>query len=325
MKKILLFVVALLFALPALPAQLLDHIVAVVEDRPILQSELDQATFEALHQLRRRGINPPPLNALRHKVLEQLILQQVQLQRAQRRGIQVTDEQINAQLQRLAAANGLTLEQFIAALDEQSPGSYERLRKQIKEQLMIQKLRQLEVVRQVSVTREELQQFLKQVGQGSTVSYHLRHILIPLPEAATRRQVAETQKRAQALHDRIAAGADFGRMAVEHSAGAEALQGGDLGWHKASELPDSFLEAVKHLKPGQITPVIRTAGGFHILQLVDKRDEALNPVAQQQALNVLRQRKASELFDLWLRRLRDEAHVEIYLDDPATLNPSSKS
>ena len=325
MKKTLLLLLALLLSAPAFSAQLLDRIVAVVEDHPILQSELDQATFEALNRLRQQGITPPPLNELRHKVLEQLILQQVQLQRAQRRGIQVTDEEVNAQLQQLAAANGLTLEQFIEALDRQAPGSYERLRKQIKEQLMIQKLRQLEVVRQVSVTREELQQFLKQVGQGSTVSYHLRHILVPLPNTPTREQVKATEKKAQTLRDRLAAGADFGRMAVEHSAGAEALQGGDLGWHKASELPDSFLEAVKNLKPGQISPVIRTAGGFHILQLVDKRDEALNPVAQQQALNALRQRKASELFDLWLRRLRDEAHVKIYLDEPATLKASPTS
>ncbi len=321
MKKTLLFVLALLLAAPTYSAQLLDRIVAVVEDHPILQSELDQATFEALNRLRQQGITPPPLAELRKKVLEQLILQEVQRQRAQRRGIQVSDEEINAQLQQLAAANGLTLEQFIAALDQQAPGSFERLRKQIKNQLMIQKLRQLEVVRQVSVTRDELQQFLKQINQGSTVSYHLRHILIPLPNTPTREQVAATKKLAKALHDKIAAGADFGRMAVEHSAGAEALQGGDLGWRKANELPDSFLNAIKTLKPGQVSPVIRTAGGFHILQLVDKRDETLNPVAQQQALNALRLRKANELFDLWLRRLRDEAHVEIYLDDPATLKP----
>ncbi len=321
MKKTLLFVLALLLAAPAFSAQLLDRIVAVVEDHPILQSELDQATFETLNRLRQQGITPPPLNELREKVLEQLILHQVQLQRAQRRGIQITDEEVNAQLQHLSAANGLTLEQFIAALDQQSPGSFDRLRKQIKDQLMIQKLRQLEVVRQVSVTRDELEQFLKQANQGSTVSYHLRHILIPLPNTPTREQVAATEKQARALRNKIAAGADFGRMAVEHSAGAEALQGGDLGWHKASELPDSFLAAIKSLKPGQVSPVIRTAGGFHILQLVDKRDEALNPVAQQQALNALRLRKANELFDLWLRRLRDEAHVEIYLDDPATLKP----
>ncbi|WP_294947986.1 peptidylprolyl isomerase [Sulfurivirga sp.] len=320
-----LTLLCLLALLPATgwSAQLLDRIVAVVNDQPILESELDAATLDALRQLRQQGITPPDMATLRRKVLDNLILRTIQLQRAKQRGIQVTDEEVNAQLARIAAANGLPLDAFRQALDARQPGAFEQLRRQIRDQLLIEKLRQLEIVRRIDVTEQDIDQYIRQITGGGQKRYHLRQIMLALPSAPTPEQVQALKKQADKLRRQLQQGADFAQLAVRHSNGPNALKGGDLGWRSTSELPDLFLQAVQALQPGQITPVLRSPGGFHILKLEGVEDAApqVGDDLRQKAATKLRLRKASELLTLWLRRLRDEANIKIYLDDPATLKP----
>ncbi|HIQ40274.1 MAG TPA: peptidylprolyl isomerase [Sulfurivirga caldicuralii] len=321
-RSIFLFTLLSLLAFSAQAAQLLERIVAVVEDQPILQSELDQAISATLSQLRQRGITPPPADVLRKRVLEQLILEKIQLLRAKQRGIQVSDDEVNAQLQQIAAQNGLTLAQLQQMLDEQQPGGFAQLRESVHKRLTIEKLRHIEVVSRIQVTENDVDQFLKQQAGGNLTRYKLRHILIALPSAPTQEQVAEAQAKAEQLYQQVQNGADFSALAVQHSQGQYALQGGDLGWRSENELPDLFLDALDKLQPGMVTPPLKSPSGYHLLKLEEKGNTLqASERDRQQALMALRQRKASELFDLWLRRLRDEAHVEIYLDDEETLKP----
>lgn len=309
------------FSLASTGAELLDRIVAVVNDQPILQSELDEATFSTLNRLRQQGITPPSLDTLRKRVLEQLILEKIQLQRAQARGIRIPDDAVNAQLATIARQNGLDLETFRQALSAQQPGAFEQLRDTLRKQLTIDRLRQIEVVSRVQVTQTDVEQLLKQQAGGSLDRYHLRHILIALPSAPTKDQVAEAKAKADQLYQQLQDGADFAALAVKHSDGQNALKGGDLGWLTANQLPDLFIDAISTLKPGQVTPPLKSASGYHLLKLEGHDQTAASETDRQQAMQTLRLRKANELFDLWLRRLRDEAHVEIYLDDPDTLKP----
>lgn len=321
--KPLLLTLCLLLAHQSWAAQLLDRIVATVNDEPILQSELEEATFIALNQLRQQGITPPPRKQLERKVLDQLILKKIQQQRAKQRHIQVTDDEINHALSQLAARNGMTLDQLQVTLESQSPGAFAKLRKQVRDELMIEKLRQLEVINRINVTEQDVEQYLKQINGGPQKRYHLRHILIALPSAPTKVQVAEARAKAEQLRQQLNKGTDFAQLAVKHSQGQYALKGGDLGWRNEAALPDLFINALKNLQPGEISPVLKSPSGFHLLKLEDIQTTAPQQTAQakQQALMTLRMRKANELFDLWLRRLRDQAHVEIFLDDPETLQP----
>lgn len=321
-RPIFLFTLLCLLGFSAQAAQLLDRIVAVVEDQPILQSDLDQAISATLAQLQQRGITPPPANVLRKRVLEQLILEKIQLLRAKQRGIQLTDDEVNAHLRQIAAQNNLTLAHLQQMLDAQQPGGFAQLRESVHKQLTIDKLRQIEVVSRVQVTQNDVDQFLKQQAGGSLTRYKLRHILIALPSAPTKDQVAEAQAKAEQLYQQLQNGADFATLAVQHSQGQYALKGGDLGWRSENELPNLFLDALDKLQPGMVTPPLKSPSGYHLLKLEDKSDTLqASETDRQQALMTLRLRKANELFDLWLRRLRDEAHVEIYLDDAETLKP----
>lgn len=321
-RPFFLFSLLWLLALSTHAAQLLDRIVAVVEDQPILQSELDAATQETLQQLRQKGITPPPLSVLRKRVLDQLILEKIQLLRAQQRGIQVTDDEVNARLQQIAAQNGLTLDQLQQVLDAQEPGAFARLRDTLRKQLTLEKLRQIEVVSRVQVTQSDVDQLLKQQAGGSLTRYKLRHILIALPSAPTKDQIAAAKAKAEKLYQQLKNGADFATLAVRHSQGQFALKGGELGWRNENELPDLFLHALTKMQPGQVSPPLKSPSGYHLLKLEDKQSTVqASETDRKQALITLKMRKANELFDLWLRRLRDEAHVEIYLDDPSTLKP----
>ncbi len=320
-RAFLAFFLMLFCALNVSAAELLDRIVAVVEDQPILQSELDEATLATLTQLRNKGITPPPLDTLRKRVLEQLILEKIQLQRAKRRGIQITDDEVNAQLSQIAARNGMTLEQLQQALEAQRPGAFQKLRNDVRKQLMIDKLRQIEIIRRIQITQNDIDQLIRQQSGGAQQRYHLRHILIALSSAPTKDQVAAAKAKAEKLYQQLKNGADFAALAVRHSQGQHALQGGDLGWHSANELPDLFLSALRDMKPGDISPPLKSAGGFHLLKLEASEQAQVSEADRQQARQILRLRKANELLELWLRRLRDEAHVEIYLDDAETRQP----
>ncbi len=312
-------------------AEPVDRIIVVVNDGVILQSELDQALEEAQRQIRERGITAPPEEALRAQVLERQILQKVQTQRAQQAGIRVDDRELNEVLNNIARQNGMNLAEFADAV--RSDGmDYLAVREQIRDQVMIQRLKAREVDSRVTVTDQDVDLFLASQGVDQDAEYHLSHILIAIPEGANAETRDQARAEAEDLVKRIRDGEDFAELAIAHSDGQQALQGGDLGWRRAADLPQLFAEAAAKLAPGQTSDVIETSGGFHIVHLSEQRGgEERKTVTETHARHILVQTNAvrdddqARLLarDIYNRLLEGEDFAELakqYSDDPGSKN-----
>lgn len=276
---LLLFSGAVLSPRAALQAQapndsgvLLDRIVALVDDGVVLKSELDTQVQTIALQLREQGVRMPPPEVVRQQVLETLIVQQVQLQRAQRIGIRVNDEQLNSALARLAERNGISFSQLPAALAADGI-SYAVFREQLRRELVIDALRQRDVLGRIDVSEREIKRWLEQhdATRGSQVDYDISQILIALPEDAGQEQVEAARARAEAVHARLRAGDDFAEVAVAESSGQQALTGGRLGWRRGAQLPEQFADAIKALRVGEFSEPIRSSSGFHVFRVNDIR------------------------------------------------------
>jgi len=280
---------------PAPPAGIrpLDAIVAVVNDEAIPQSELDSRTSIAAAQLRRQKIQLPPEAVLRRQVLERIIMERAQLQLARETGVRVDDATVNAAMGRIAEQNGLNLQQFRERLEKEGV-SFGRFRSEVRDDIILTRLRDREVDSRIQVTDGELENFLAAqsgVAAGS-VEYNISQILLRVPDNASTERIDQTRRQAEALVIQLRGGADFARLAASNSNSPEALQGGSLGWRSAERLPTLFLDAVKDLKPGELAPLVRSPGGFHILKLDGKRDAtqgklATGPVEQTRARHIL--------------------------------------
>jgi peptidyl-prolyl cis-trans isomerase SurA len=251
---------------------LLDRIVALVDDGVVLQSELDQQVEMISRQLRAQGTRMPPPDVLREQILENLVVQQVQLQRAERLGIQVGDEQLNVALQRVAERNNISFLQLPAALEAQGI-NYPVFREQMRREMTIDAVRQRDVVARIAVSEREIRRWIEQqeAAAGSQIDYDISQILVAMPEDPTPEQRDEAQARAADLHTRLLAGEDFAELAVAVSSGQQALTGGRLGWRSSAQLPEQFAPAIRALSPGEISEPIRSSSGFHIFKVNDTR------------------------------------------------------
>lgn len=261
---------ALLLLPPAGQAQVLDRILVVVNDGTILQSEFDEALREARQQLAARGIGNIPEAQLRDQVMERLILTRIQTQRAQESGIRVDDRELNDVLTDIAAQNNLSLAQFAATIRAEG-GDYLAVREQIRDEIIIQRLRAREVESRIHVSDEDVRLYLEQEQDLGDVEVHLGHILVALPDGASPEARATARARIEALAEQIREGADFAEIAVAHSDGQQALSGGDLGWRRLADLPGVFSAAAREMTVGGLSPIIETAGGFHLLRLIEQR------------------------------------------------------
>lgn len=251
--------------------QVLNRIVAVVNDGVILQSELERAIRITQGRLRERGIKPPAAEALQSQVLEQLILTHIQTQRAGQAGIKVNDTELNEAVERIAAQNKLTVPQFAAALQHDGI-DFSSVRNQIRDEIMVHQLRQKEVDQHIVVTDQDINLFLADhANTDNATEYRLSHILVALPENADEKTRAAAKTKAEGLLKQLRSGADFAQLAIAHSDGQTALQGGDLGWRKGPDLPTMFADLVPTLKLHQISGVIEGPNGYNIIELADKR------------------------------------------------------
>lgn len=319
-NKLLGFFIIALFSAQLSANTLLDRIVAVVNDEIILLSELSEQTEQALMELRQRQIAAPDQAALRERVLDNMIMQTLQQERAKQRGLRVSDDEVNAQLLEMAEANSLTLVQLREVLNREMPDGFARIRDQISEQILIQKLREVEVISQIHVTEEEVNHFIQRRQlQQTNIEFNMAHILITRPDSPTSEQRTEIENKVKDIHQRLQRGEDFAQLAVRYSEGSQALNGGDLGWLDFDQIPSFFAEIIETMQPGEISKIIESPSGYHILKLIDTRSSGQqNGVTlEQEAIQTIRMRKANETFDLWMRRLRDEAFVEIRLDQEA--------
>ena len=272
------------------PGADLDRIVAIVNDDVIAWSELEARLGRIRDELRRSGTILPPEDGLRRQVLERLILLRIQLQLAHDAGIRIDDERLNQTLLRIAEQNGLTLRGFRDAL-KRDGYDFAKFREEIREEIMISEIRKRRVENQVRISPRDVDDYLSTMesrgAEADRYQYRIGHILIAIPDGASSGEIAEAQARAGSVLDEIRTGADFASMAVTHSDGQQALEGGDLGWRQASDLPTVFGDAVTRLEAGEVTEPIRSASGFHLVKLIDKRGSERQIVRQTRARHIL--------------------------------------
>jgi peptidyl-prolyl cis-trans isomerase SurA len=227
---------------------MLDRVAAVVNDGVVLRSELDEQLLLIVERLRAQGVEMPPAEVLRDQVLERLVLQEIQLQRANRAGIRINDENLNQALADVAQRNGISLAQLPSALAEQGIdyGSY---RENVRKEMTLQVLQQRDVIQRINVSPRELEQFLdKQKSRPSELNeYNLSHILIAVPSEATPTQFSEAESKAQDVSTRARAGEDFSQLAVRYSNSQTALEGGALGWRRGPERSEEHTSELQSL------------------------------------------------------------------------------
>jgi len=273
---------------PPAERQVLNRIVAVVNDDVILKSELDAAVKEVSAQLKAKDTPLPPLPVLEKQVLEKLILEHLQLQLAEANGIKIDDITLNNKLQEIAKENGVSLTDFRAVLEREG-FDYSNFREDIRHQLTIAKLRQQMVGSRISVSDQEVDNLLAslEASQTSNTEYHLAHILIATPDAASEEQIQAARQRAEKIVAKLRAGADFTQTAIAESDAPTALEGGDIGWRSAGQLPSLFVDPVKDMHPGDIHDPIRSPSGFHIIKLVEQRGDERHIVNQTHVRHIL--------------------------------------
>lgn len=252
--------------------QELDRVVAIVDNDVVMQSQLDQRVHEVQQTIAKRGSGVPPASALEPQVLERLIVENLQLQIGDRSGIRITDEELNQAIGTIAQRNGMSIDQFRAALARDGL-SYEDAREQVRREMIISRVRQRRVAERIQVSEQEVKNFLaSDLGKMQlSEEFRLANILIPTPESANSAAIQAAAKQAGEVYQQLKQGADFGQLAIARSASETALEGGEMGWRKAAQLPPPFDRLLSSLSVGDVTEPVRTPGGFIILKLLDKR------------------------------------------------------
>jgi len=287
------WVLALLIAVSVLsPAhaavQELDHIVAVVNDEVITRQELARRYDEVVHNLSRQNTPLPPREVLEKQLLERMVTELALQQHARATGIRVDPTQVEHALQRIAAQNKLDMAGLQAALEKDGQ-SLDSMRNTIRNELLIARARERDVDNRISVSDAEIEGYLQtQAQQGVETEYNFAHILVTVPENASPEQIQARHARAEDIVAQLAKGADFAQMSASYSDASNALQGGESGWRASGKIPTLFADALKSMQPGQISPILRSSNGFHILKLIDKRGlDATLTVTQTHARHIL--------------------------------------
>ncbi len=266
---------------PAARVQTVDRIVAVVNDEVITQFDVALRTKLAVAQLSRQGTTLPAADVLERQVLERMISDRVQLQMARDTGIRLDDGQLEKILTRIAADNKMTLPQFREAI-ERDGLPFSRFREDLRDEVLISRLREREVDSRIVVTESEIDNFLKtSATQGGNDELNLAHVLVRVPEGASPEQLAERRARAELALGRVKSGADFGQVAAEFSDAPDALKGGVMGARPADRWPTLFADAARTLKVGEVSPVLRSPAGFHIIRVVDRKVGGSSVLVQQ--------------------------------------------
>lgn len=253
----------------------LDRVVAIVDNDVVMQSQLQRRLQEVHQTLLSRGAPLPPEHVLTQQVLERLIIENIQQQIAERSGVRISDEELNHAMATIAERNGLSLEQFQQALQKDGI-SYQDASEQVRREMIISRVRQLRVGERISVSEQEVRNFLASEQGRAALSeeYRLANILIPVPESAPSDVIQSAAQRAQDLYAQLSDGADFAQLAIASSADENALEGGEIGWRQAAQLPPPFDNLIRNLRVGQVTEPVRTPGGFVIIKLQEKRGQS---------------------------------------------------
>ncbi len=276
--------------------ELLDGVAAVVNDGVVLKSELGERLDFVVASLRKQQEEQPadkrralpPAAIIEQQVLEQLVLREIQLQRAKRVGINVSDDMLNEALGRVATNLGYTLEELPTVLAAQNI-DYAAYREDSRQDMIIEQLQQRDVVNRISITPRELEQCLASanVSAANDFDYNVSHILISVPANATAQDIEKAKQRVEEIHSRLDSGEDFARLAVATSHAQTALDGGSLGWRKGAQLPTVFRDIVVRMKPGEYSEPIQAGSGFQIVKLNEMRGAERTMVDQLHVRHIL--------------------------------------
>jgi peptidyl-prolyl cis-trans isomerase SurA len=273
-KVLLIFTVSGLALAPALGQQLsntgtfVDGVAAVVNEGVVLTSELNRQQDLIIARATEQNIQLPPAHILREQVLERLILEEIQMQRASRIGIQVSDQMLNSAIAQVAEGAGIPFEELPAAM-EQDGVNYAEYRADMRRQMIMEQLRRIDVVNRISVSPRELEQCVADLEDNAVVNsrYNLSHIFISVPGSATAEQYAEAEAEANEVYAALQGFADFGELAIRHSDGDTALEGGSLGWRPGDQLPTLFFDVVGDMQEGEVSKPIRAVSGYHLVKV----------------------------------------------------------
>lgn len=260
----------------------LDRIVAVVNSDVVTRLDLDEQIKVATQQLKRQGTPLPARDVLERQLLERLITAKVLTQTAKETGLRVDDTQLQRSIERIAQENKATPEAFRKTLEGEGI-DFNRFREELRNEILITRLKEREVDSKILITDAEIDNYLKnQLGQaGKDDEYNLSHILVLVPEQASPEKIQAKRVIADKALEQLKGGSDFRQVSAGVSDAQNALDGGALGWRPAAKLPQIFVDAVKNMKVGDVSPVLRSANGFHIIKLTDKRGNDSPVIIQQ--------------------------------------------
>jgi peptidyl-prolyl cis-trans isomerase SurA len=268
--------------------QPLDQIVAVVNEDVITLSELNARMREMVAQLNKKNANLPPIEILREQVLERMIAKRLQLQTAKKLGLSVDDAMVTKAIANIAQTNNITLLQLREVL-ERDGINFTLFREQLREDILINRLKQKEVINRIVITEQDISNFLaREIGtQRQRSAVRLQHILIATPEGASPDDVQAAKSEAQGVYESLLAGDDFSETAIRVSDGRQALEGGELGWIETSRIPSLFTKLVDEMEPGSISEPIRNASGFHIVKLLEVKGGQKMIINQTRSRHIL--------------------------------------
>ncbi len=267
--------------------EMLDQVVAIVDDDVIMASELRERVQSITQTLQTRGAELPPEDVLIRETLDRLILESLQLQLAQRVGVRISDAQLNAAMERVAAQNRMSLEEFRQALEAQGE-SFTAMREQVRREMLIQQVQRGNVNQRIQLSEQEVENFLESSEGQKLVQpeYRVLHALLPLDPEASEVEVQAAREHVQSLLRRIRAGEDFGEV-VSASGGEYTFTGGDLGWRKLEDMPSLFADVAPELDKGETSDPIRSPSGWHLVHMADRQGGGEQIVSQTRVRHIL--------------------------------------
>lgn len=287
-KFVTLFLTTLYFVLMhanlAVAAEIskMDRIIVVVDQTVITENELEDRMSTVLKQLVKQENELPPKDVLQKQIIERLIMDKLQLSYAAQTGLKVDDLQLDKTIERIADQNKLSIPDFKKALEADGI-PFRKFREDIRNEIMIARLREREVENRINITEADVDNYLtNQAARGDTLDeYDLAHIMIRTPEDSSPEDLQKLKEKADKVYAELKAGGDFKKASLSYSDAPNALEGGELGWKNSEQIPKIFAEAVKSLQKGDLTPVFRSPNGFHILKVIDRRGGTSQTIVNQ--------------------------------------------
>ena len=259
----------------ATTSTVVDSIAVVINDEVITKKELETRMRSVEERLKRQKVETPPRADLQRQLLERMIVERAQLQLAKEFGIRVDDLMLDRAVARIAEQNKMSLQEFRNQLEKEGV-TFSAFREEIRDEIVLQRLREREVESKIQITESEVENYLVEQAANAQnqQEYNLAQILVRVPENASPEQIANRRLRAEDILRQLRSGADFAKTAATYSDSSDALKGGDIGWRNLDRLPQLFIDAIAALKEGQVSAIVKSPNGFHILKVVGKRSQA---------------------------------------------------